>query len=38
VAEAPVADEVDDDVVAELLAEGEGQAHGGDAGRPRRRR
>ena len=31
VAEAAVADEVDDDVVAELLAEREGQAHGGDA-------
>ena len=33
VAEAAVADQVDDDVVAELLAEGEGEADGGDAGR-----
>ncbi len=32
VAEAPVADQVDQHVVAELLAEGEGQAHGADAG------
>ena len=32
VAEAAVADQVDDDVVAELLAEGEGEAHGADAG------
>ena len=32
VAEAPVADQVDQDVVAELLAEGEAEAHGGDAG------
>ncbi len=31
VAEAAVADQVDQHVVAELLAEGEGQAHGGDA-------
>jgi hypothetical protein len=33
VAEAAVADEVDDHVVAELLAVGEGQPHGGDARR-----
>ena len=33
VAEAPVADQVDQDVVAELLAEGEGEAHGADARR-----
>ena len=33
VAEAAVADQVDQHVVAELLAEGEGQPHGGDAGR-----
>ena len=32
VAEAPVADEVDDRVVAELVAEGEGEAHRADAG------
>ena len=32
VPEAPVADQVDQDVVAELLAEGEGQAHGTHAG------
>ncbi len=32
VAEAAVADQVDQHVVAELLAEGEGQPHGGDAG------
>ena len=30
--EAAVADQVDQDVVAELLAEGEGEAHGADAG------
>ena len=33
VPEAPVADQVDQDVVAELLAEGEGQPDGADAGR-----